>query len=270
MALVPIKEEDKKKSYYKYYEMGIAEVSKEDLDFIEKSEGTVDECLEPEDCIKLLSEDIIPAKMGYYPTKDKGLLISGNIPMPDVTADMLYWWFAWHGLDPFRYAIWDPEDHFGLKINELGRQRALDPSVPVPEKNWGATHIVDESCGGPAIEITIAFKDPKEFGFDSEAVKNSSCEFIVCANCINGPLKIPVTMIELAKKIDGKMMFEARFWLGYHMEGGKPVFKMPVLDKLPKEDTDMIAKGLLAHNIKEFSNLNKILPSVYEENKNIY
>ena len=25
---------------------------------------------------------------------------------------MLQWWFAWHGIDPLRYAIWDPYDPY--------------------------------------------------------------------------------------------------------------------------------------------------------------
>lgn len=75
--------------------------------------------------------------------------------MPDVTADMLNWWFVWHGLDPLRYAIWDPEDHFDVTINEEGRKRALDPTIPMAEKTWGATHTVQESIGGPPDEIVM-------------------------------------------------------------------------------------------------------------------
>lgn len=83
------------------------------------------------------------------------MLVAGNIPMPDVTPEMLYWWFAWHGLEPLRYAIWDPEDHFDVKINEEGRTRSLNPNIPMNEKSWGATHTVQESIGGPPDEIAM-------------------------------------------------------------------------------------------------------------------
>jgi hypothetical protein len=85
--------------------------------------------------------------------------------MPGVTADMLWWWFAWHCLDPFRYSIWDPEDHFSVKVDDEGRRRSLDPNVPLKEKTWG-----DPYCHGIhrqyPDEITIMFKNPAEMGLD--------------------------------------------------------------------------------------------------------
>ncbi|MCR5082678.1 MAG: phloretin hydrolase [Parasporobacterium sp.] len=270
MALVPVAKDAKDKQYYKYYEQGIAAVSKEDLSIISNSKGTVEECLEIEDRNKLLEPGILPENLGYYPTKDGGLLVAGNIPMPDVSADMLYWWFAWHGLDPLRYAIWDPEDHYGLELNEEGKRRAVDKSIPIPERNWGATHTVQESIGGPPDEIVIMFKNPKEMGYDMTKVGTKDCEFMVSANALLGSMKVPVVMTEIAKKVDGVMTFSARFWVGYHIIDGKAQCLVPISKVLPPEEVDKVAQGLLAHNIKEFSNLNKILPSVYAENKDLW
>ena len=56
---------------------------------IDQSKGTVEECLEIEDRNKMLDEGTYPEKLGFYQTRDGGLLVAGNIPMPDVTADML-------------------------------------------------------------------------------------------------------------------------------------------------------------------------------------
>ncbi len=267
MAKVPVAENAKEKSYYKYYEWDIAQPTPEQLQMIDGSKGTVEECLEIEDRNRLLEPGIAPEKLGYYPTKDGGLLVAGNVPMPDCTPEMLYWWFAWHGLDPLRYAIWDPEDHFGLELNELGRQRALDPDVPIPEKNWGADHTVQESIGGPADQIVIMFRNPAEMGFDVSKIGTEGCEFMVSANALLGPMKVPVVMTEVAKKIDGVMTFMARFWVGYHIIDGQAKCLAPVTKLIPEAECDMIAKGLLAHNIKEFSHLNKVLPAVYAEEK---
>lgn len=266
MALVPVAEDAKTKSFYKYYEQGIASPTPEQMAMVDASKGTVEECLEIEDRNKLLEAGTHPEKLGFYPTKDGGLLIAGNIPMPDVTADMLYWWWAWHGLEPIRYAIWDPEDHFGLEINEEGRRLALDPSVPMEEKTWGATHYVKESTGGPATDIEIAFKNPGEMGFDMSKV-GKTCDFLICANALMGPMKVPVVMTEVAKKVDGVMTFQARFWVGYHIIDGKGQCLAPVTKLIPEAECEAIAKGLLCHNIKEFTNLNKILPKVYAEEK---
>ncbi len=268
MALVPVAEDAKTKSYYKYYEQGIASPTEEQLKMVANSKGTVEECLEIEDRNKLLeAEKTYPQKTGFYPTKDGGLLIAGNILMPDVDRDMLYWWFAWHGLEPLRYAIWDPEDHFGVELNDEGRRRAKDPGVPMEEKTWGATHTVQESIGGPADEIVIMFQNPADMGFDVEKIGTAGCEFMVCSNALLGPMKVPVVMVEVAKKIEGVMTFQARFWVGYHIVNGVGKCLAPVMKMIPEEECDKIAKGLLAHNIKEFSNLNKILPKVYAEEK---
>ncbi len=266
MSLVPVAENAKTKRYYKYYEQGIASPTAQQLAMIDASKGTLEECLEIEERNKMLEpEATYPEKRGYYPTKDGGLLVAGNIPMPDVNAEMLYWWWAWHGLEPFRYAIWDPEDHFGLEINEEGRKRALDPSIPMAEKNWNATHTVQESIGGPPDEIVIMFKNPAEMGFDMSKVGVDGVDFLICANALLGPMKMPVVMTEVAKKINGVMTFQARFWVGYHIIDGEAKLLVPATKKIPEAECDGIAKGLLAHNIKEFTNLNRILPQVYAE-----
>ena len=268
MALVPVAEDAKKKTYYKYYEQGIAPLGSGQMAMVMGSKGTSAQCLEPEDRNKLLEPNsTYPEKFGFYPTKEGGLLISGNVPMPDTTAEMLYWWFGWHGLEPLRYAIWDPEDHFDVQINEEGRKRAMDPEVPMGEKTWGATHTVMESIGGPPSEIVLMFQNPADMGYDVSKIGTAGCEFIVCCNALLGPMKVPVLMTEVAKKIDGVMTFQARFWVGYHVIDGEARCLVPVTKVLPQEEWEMLSKGLLAHNIKEFSNLNRILPAVYTENK---
>ncbi len=269
MALVPVADDAKTKSYFKYYEQGILPPTPEQFAYVDQSKGTVEEALEPADRRRMLEAGSAPEKMGFYPLKEGGLLVAGNVPMPDVTGDMLYWWFAWHGLEPLRYAIWDPEDHFDVQINEEGRLRALDSSVPMEEKTWGATHTVQEAIGGPPDEIVIMFQDPKTMGFDlSKVGPGKDCEFLVCANALMGAMKVPVIMIECLKNEGGKKFFQARFWVGYHVIDGEARCLAPVTQIIPEQEYSMIAKGLLAHNIKEFTNLGKILPQVYAEEKN--
>lgn len=263
MAKVPVPEYASSKSYYKYYELGIENLTLEQLDYVAHSKGRTEDALELCDRNEIF-DPTKQVKMGYYPLKNGGLLVAGNISMPGVTADMLYWWWAWHGLEPLRYAIWDCEDHFDVVMNEEGRARALDPNVPLTEKTWGATHTVQESVGGPADEIVIMFKDPAELGFDTSKLGTEDCEFMVCANALMGSMKVPVVMAEYARKVDGVMTFHARFWVGYHIIDGQARYLLPPEVNLPEE----VAMGLEAHNIKEFTNLAKILPSVYAEEKN--
>ncbi len=264
MAKVPVSADAKKKSYYKYYEMDIDGLTEEQMRFVASCKGTQEEALSIHDRRKLQEPGLYPEKSGYFPLKEGGLLVAGNIPMPNVTAEMLQWWFAWHGLDPLRYAIWDPEDHFDVKLDAEGRRRALDPEVPMDQKTWGATHTVQESIGGPADEIVIMFTEPAKLGFDNANIGTEGCEFMVAANALMGAMKVPVVMVEAAGKVDGVMTFKARFWVGYHIIDGEAKYMLPPEVKLPDE----IAMGLIGHNIKEFTHLGKILPQVYAEESN--
>lgn len=264
MAKVPVAEDAKTKSYYKYYEnMEVANLTEEQMAYIANCKGELGQGLEIEDRNRLLDDDYIPEPHGYYPLKGGGLLVSGTIPMPDVTYDMLNWWWPWHALDPLRYAIWDLEDHFDSKMQDEARARILDPNVPIPEKIWGCNNAVMESIGGPADEIVIMFRNPEELGYDMSKIGPGKREFFLAANALMGSMKVPVVMTETAREIEGVMTFFARFWVGYVVENGEAKYVLPPDLKLP----DQVAMGLAGHNIKEFQHLNKILPLVYAEEK---
>lgn len=263
MAKVPISDEARAKPYFKYYEMGIADLTAEQHAFVEQSKRSPKDALSPTQRNKLITEGVWPKESGYYPLEEGGMLVAVNIPMPDVTADMLYWWFAWHGLEPFRYTIWDPDDHYDVQIDDKGRALALDPSVPMEQKTWGATHVVMEAMGGPPDEITIMFHNPADLGFDPALIGTETCEFLVAANCLLAPYNTPSHMVECAKKVDGVMTYMCRFWVGYHAIDGQGKCLLPPGVSIPEE----AVKGMVGHCIKEFSHLAKILPSLYAEEK---
>ena len=58
-------------------------------------------------------------------------------------------------------------------------------------------------------------------------------------------------------------MLVSRFWMGYGYKDGKVQKLIPDGMQVP----EIAAKGLYAHNIKEFTNLASILASVYAEEK---
>ena len=264
MAKVPVTEESKNRFYYKYYEkMEIENLTADQFQAIQNSKGSLEDAVSIHDRNRYLDSGVIP-ETGYYPLKEGGLLVAGNIPMPDVTSDMLYWWYAWHGLEPLRYAIWNPEDHYDVKINDEGRVRSLDPTIPIPEKTWGATHVVTEALApGQPDEIIIEFENPEKMGFDMSKVGTDDCEFLIAANGTMGAMKIPAVVFEFAKKINGIMTFSARFYIGYRIIDGTAKYMLPPDLKLPEE----VAVALIGHNIKEFSHLGKVLPLVYAEEK---
>lgn len=263
MAKVPIAPEAKNRSYYKYYEQGIADLTPEQLAFATGSKGKLSEGLEIADRNKVLLPGVLPEKSGFFPLEGGGMLVSGNIPLQGVTPEMLWWWWPWHSLEPLRYSIWDPDDHFDVQVNDEGRRRALDPSVPLEQKTWGATHYVKESVGGPPDDITIMFEEPAKLGYDWSKVGTPSCRFLVAANALMGSMKVPTVMTETASDIEGGVVFHARFWIGYHIIDGEAKYLLSPEVKLPEE----VAIGLVGHNLKEFANLAKVLPAVYAEEK---
>lgn len=42
---------------------------------------------------------------------DGSIYVAVNTKMPDVTGEMLDFWFAWHSVKSIRYKLWHPLDH---------------------------------------------------------------------------------------------------------------------------------------------------------------
>jgi len=221
--------------------------------------------LEPEDRRKLQEAECWPPKAGLYELKRGGLLVATNVKVPDITGDMLGWWAGWNGLHPLRYAIWDPQDHYCIVLDEVSKARILDPSIPPREKLWGMRHKVLESFDREAPEwLEMEFLCPWDCGYDKSLDNTDRSGYIVCARAkLKGKIPIFVTEI-LCKGEDGVNEVRLRFWIGYEMQpDGSFKCKLPFFIKVPKS----IAANLAIHNYREYKHLNKILPQLYDENK---
>ena len=125
---------------------------------------------------------------------------------------------------------------------------------------------MQESTGGPATQIEIMFQYPKDMGYEQERIGTEACCFMISANGLTlmpDGKKAPAVMTHMARDVGGGVELRTRFWMGYHIIDGKAVLLLPPGFKLP----EMIPMGLLAHNIKEYTNLALILPKVYAEEK---
>lgn len=265
MDLVPINEEDKKKPYYKYYAQGIEQLTEEDIKYIENSIGTVEESLPFSERIKFQQQISNPLKTGVYPLLEGGYLVASNIEVPDITADMMWWWTAWHCLDHLRYSCWDPEDHVAVDITEQARKKILDYNVPIREKTWGTIQTVRESVEGDSPDpVDLCIKAPADAGFDESLIGTPGCQYISAATAKMGPIKV-VIAATLAKNQRGVNELRERFWMGYEIVDGKDVCLLPADIRIPNMEEK--CKAIIRHNFKEYRNLNKILPSLYDEYK---
>ena len=263
-AKVPLKREGAEQvSYYKYYLEEVSPLSVEEKNMIASAKGAKGEGLEPEDRAKIQSGQTYPSKPGYYRLKKGGLLVHSVVPIPHLTSEMMEWWAPWHSMDPLRYAIWDPEDHYDHKLDEEGWKRALDPDIPPLEKLWGATHTLLESFDrDEPQQLSMTFQNPFECGYSREVYGTADCRYILCASSVmNG--KIPVFVTEIFREIKGIMHVQLYFWIGYALENGEVRCRIPRFIKIPEQ----IAQKLMTHNYKEYHHLDKILPRVYAEEK---
>lgn len=264
--LVPITEEDRNSAYYKYFSRPMAPVAQEKYDKIKAGPVDPKTMLHVQDMNVLFNEGYLPGEFGYARVEDKSIVVANLTQMPGVTVEMFDWWFAWHGLAPIRYKMWDPEDHFYCLTRNP--EQARDTSLSLKERYWNTIHDVVEDTtaydvlGGKSkkAKIAITFRNPADIGFDKEKLKNFDGT-IVCA----GNEKAPAIMCHFVRTTENGCELRTRFWFGYCVKNGKPTkctFPMASLLSLS------MAQRLLAHNVKEYSNLAAILPEAYAEFRN--
>lgn len=251
------------KSYYKYYLEpfeGIPQELKQRIEkgFFEKGNG-----LEIADRKRLQQETAFPAEPGCYLLEEGGAMSCANVKVPNITKEAFAWWADWHGLDPLRYALWDNKDHYALEVEN--KDRLLDASISVGERIWGTKHHIFESLvGDEPQELFMEFFDPRECGYDADVIGTDRWLYGICAAAGMGG-KIPVFATEvLVKGEDDVNEIRCRFWIGYERQpDGTIVCKLPKAVVPPKE----FIQNLVQHNYSEFMHLNKILPRLYEEEK---
>ena len=255
---VGVSKEEKALSYYKFFEREMAKIPEEKIKLIDAPSEIPAIPFEDRNLF-LSGEDKNFCQIGYGVAQDGTGFVCNETYMPNVTGEMLDWWFAWQSVgSDLRYKIWDPEDHYfsrAVKVDYVCNEK-----VPVKEKTWGVNQYVMEDIGaGPGLLI-LAFKSPKDFGYDEKIVGTKFCESLVSAM---GAGDCPAAMTHKWYPYKDGVLFCSRFWIGYGIKDGKFVKVLPEGVKIPAE----VPRGLFAHNIKEFSNLTAILPEVYAENK---
>ena len=261
---VAVPEGSEKRSYYKYYLEPVEDLSDElktkiRSGIFEKGQG-----LEIDNRTRLQEISAYPSKPGYYPLRGGGVVTCANVKTPDLDAEMFGWWASWHGIDPLRYAIWDNQDHYDLKIIK-NKERLLESEIPAGERIWTTEHAILESMVGDEPQnLWMHFLSPWECGYDRSLEGTDRWLYGICAEAKMGE-KIPVFATEvLVKGEDGVNEIRCRFWIGYERQSdGTFQCKLPPFVKIPEE----VAHKLVMHNYKEFTHLNKILPSLYEEEK---
>ncbi|MGH1865300.1 hypothetical protein ABE905_13655 [Enterococcus durans] len=270
MRRVPLYEGAEKKSYYKFLEE-IETVPDEEVQRIKALKGDPSVAPKFADRAIIQTEAYEPVPEGVYLMDDGTIFLSSITPCPDITGEMLEWWMIWHQLDPLRYALWNPEDHFNVEISEKDCARFLDEKLPIRERIWGTSSIVTESWNGEdkPTKGELKFVSPDSVGLKNELIGTPKCKAIVVANNSTkiGPIHYPVMMCEYVREnSEGKNEWVVTAWMGHGVKEGRDI-KMPLPKPLLKKIASEMPAMFIVHNHKEVGHLNKILPELYADQK---
>lgn len=64
-----------------------------------------------QDCDQILLDKELQQQIGYSILPNGGWYVAMKSLMPNVTKEMVDWWFWWHAQDPIRYKMWFPNTH---------------------------------------------------------------------------------------------------------------------------------------------------------------
>lgn len=249
---------EKKLPYYKYYEKDLAPIPQEKLDLLDK--------LSPIPIVPFDQKDLVLegkesgyCHQGYGILEDGTAFLCNETYIPGGTSKMLDWWFPWHIVGPdLRYKMWNPEDHYFARADKINY--VTDPNVPNNEKTWGVCQHILESVGPEPEFIRVFFMKPSDFGYNMDLIGTEKCSSLICGA---GEDPFGAAMTHKWYPYEDGVMLISRFWMGYGYKDGKVQRLLPEGMQVP----DFAVRALYAHNIKEFTNLAAILPSVYAEEK---
>jgi hypothetical protein len=207
---------------------------------------------------------------GFTLFEDGSAVMCAKTEMPGVSKEAFLWWFAWHVQEDIRYMLWYPPSHYGISPSLELRQKLANPKMSLLDKTRGGdiSHLVYEpitidslsySVAIPVPAVTIRFFDPEYRGFTAENVKRMENEGIaaICGNY--GMLHF---FVENADGSGGTLY--SNFWYGIEQT---PEGVWTGMKKGVDESLYPFLMSIAQHANKEFSNLAKILPMIFDEFK---
>ncbi|WP_249030400.1 DAPG hydrolase family protein [Tannockella kyphosi] len=202
----------------------------------------------------ILEKEELRLECGCVKMDDESYLVSMYTPMPDVTKEMVSWWFWWHPQNSKRYQAWYPGEHKSISYAKKDLGYFQQKTTPEFQPN---TQYPVERVGSLLAPLSIEFVQPNEFGFSKNIMEKQDVEVIICGHV--GAFKglIPNTeMSHVFFKTEKGLLLVSRFWLGKNV-------KNKILKKLLL--TQKQAQGMADHCCVEYRNFNERIPLMYQE-----
>jgi DAPG hydrolase PhiG domain len=174
--------------------------------------------------------------------------------MPNVTSEMIAWWFGEYMQTTEHYRRWHPRDHVWMDWADKKKGTHL-----------GAKHLVHEYVGGQLYKLKIHFIPPNEF-FDDEVTPDGN-SLLLCAKLTFMNIPIETTrFVHAVRNVPGGCEMRSNFWLGY--------INSPILLVNPVGNRWLTRKLLATYNLgrkievhchEEMTNLAGFLPSLFAQ-----
>jgi hypothetical protein len=196
---------------------------------------------------------------------DRSIQIGIETPMPNLTPEMVEWWFDWHPRRNDRYRVWHPTAHFGNGL--------LPAPAPGPKPSWGAVNFPDEDVGDGRMTIRAEFESPSGFGFAGDHLDDPAVGTIICARV--GDRRMSHTDMAHVFLREGEgLRLRSRFWIGLRvrprlsgpLSAAEGAVQSLVSNRLIRTLAipDAVGPGLARHCAEEYANLNAALPGLFE------
>lgn len=203
---------------------------------------------------EILKNENLQMETGYVVMENGDLQVSMICPMPNITKEMIDWWFWWHPQEDARYQLWFPGEHY--KTGYAKKDTAYFKSQELPDFQANTQYPL-ERIGKQKMPLVIEFVSPETFGFSIELMEMNHIATIVCGHV--GAFRGLISHTEMAhifiKKENG-LFLVSRFWIGKRLKN--PLIRKMIL-------TQSTAKGMAKHCCVEYRNLANKLPFLYEE-----
>lgn len=259
-----------------YLTRPMAPVAQEVLAAIESGPIDPREALALNEADRLLDPAPLPRENGWCVLPDGVAYVAVRTVMPDVSGEMVDWWFDWHPRDPLRYRIWHPLAHRDNSLDGAPRARG--------KAHWGTVHHPVEDVGTGMVKARIEFKAPTEMGMSSDALDHPPVATIVCGYAGDDRLRVrhsPMYHVFL-RESEGQgepedndvgegrkgVVLRSRFWLGAALRPygplgglGESLLNRPAVRR--RALSRDLPRALARHCAEEYANLGAILPELY-------
>ncbi|MCX7679658.1 MAG: phloretin hydrolase, partial [Spirochaetes bacterium] len=134
MKLQQLTKEESLQPYAEYYYKPVSAIPQEIIQKLEQGPIPYTDALRFEDINRLLEPGYLKDEIGYCVMPDGSGFASMLTQMPQVSGEMIDWWFVWHAQEPLRYKIWYPGAHISNSVNDS--KRLNDISLPLHARNY--------------------------------------------------------------------------------------------------------------------------------------